>query len=124
MGNNLGNKETMARNIKHYMEKNNVNSVEMCRILNVPQSTFSYWLNARTYPRIDKIEKMAAYFGIPKSFLVEEHIPGLVKEPLSKWTDADMRLLMWFRSLPPEKQRAILIAQDAPEDVISDQDHE
>lgn len=75
MGNNLGNKETMARNIKHYMDITGVSAADMCKVLGVPQSTFSYWLNAKTYPRIDKIEKMANYFGIKKSDLVEEHVP-------------------------------------------------
>lgn len=34
--------------------------------------TFSDWINAKTYPRIDKIELMANYFGIEKSDLVED----------------------------------------------------
>jgi len=34
--------------------------------------TFSDWVNAKTYPRIDKIELMANYFGISKADLVEE----------------------------------------------------
>lgn len=75
MGNNLGNKETMAKNIKRYMDITGVSAADMCKVLGVPQSTFSYWLNAKTYPRIDKIEKMANYFGIKKSDLVEEHVP-------------------------------------------------
>lgn len=75
MGNNLGNKETMAKNIKRYMGITGVSAADMCKVLGVPQSTFSYWLNAKTYPRIDKIEKMANYFGIKKSDLVEEHVP-------------------------------------------------
>lgn len=75
MGNNLGNKETMAKNIKRYMGFTGVSAADMCKVLGVPQSTFSYWLNAKTYPRIDKIEKMANYFGIKKSDLVEEHVP-------------------------------------------------
>lgn len=33
-------------------------------------------------------------------------------------SDKDIRLLTWFRSLPEEKQRAILIAQDAPEELF------
>lgn len=85
MANNLGNKETMAKNIRYYMDLNNVTSKEMCTILKVPTSTFSYWLNAKTYPRIDKIEKMARYFQITKSDLVEERsalpeLPGLSVE--------------------------------------------
>lgn len=30
-------------------------------------------------------------------------------------SEQDLKLLEWFRSLPPEKQRAILFSQDAPE---------
>lgn len=74
MKNNLGNKQTMAKNIKYYMDKNNVTAAEICKVLKVPQSTFSYWLSAKTYPRIDKIEMMANYFGVNKSNLVEEHV--------------------------------------------------
>jgi len=33
-------------------------------------------------------------------------------------TDKDLRFLTWFRSLSPEKQKAILISQDAPEDLF------
>ena len=38
-----------------------------------------------------------------------------VNPPLS---DQDIRLLEWFRSLPEEKQKAILISQDAPEGLV------
>lgn len=33
-------------------------------------------------------------------------------------SDKDMRLLTWFRSLSPEKQKAILVSQDAPEELL------
>ena len=33
-------------------------------------------------------------------------------------SEKDVRLIEWFRSLPPEKQKAILIAQDAPKELI------
>ena len=39
----------------------------------------------------------------------------LVKDSIS---DKDRQLLKWFRSLSQEKQRAILIAQDAPEELL------
>ena len=32
--------------------------------------------------------------------------------------EKDHRLIQWFRSLPPEKQRAILVSQDAPKDLL------
>lgn len=69
---NLGNKEIMANNIRHYMNINNVTQTELCNTLGFKMPTFSDWVNAKTYPRIDKIELMANYFGISKSDLVEE----------------------------------------------------
>lgn len=67
----LGNKEIMAKNIRFYLSKNNVTNTDICKALNFSMSTFSDWIHARTYPRIDKIELMANYFGIEKSDLVE-----------------------------------------------------
>ena len=66
------NKEVMARNIRHYMDKNEVTASDLCKALDIKQNTFSDWVNAKTYPRIDKIERMAQYFHISKAFLVED----------------------------------------------------
>ena len=65
------NKEVMASNIKYYMARQNVNATEVCKALGIKQNTFSDWVNAKTYPRIDKIERMANYFGVTKAHLVE-----------------------------------------------------
>lgn len=69
----LGNKKIMAKNIRHYMAINNVTQTQVCNTLGFKMPTFSDWINAKTYPRIDKIELMANYFGITKADLVEEH---------------------------------------------------
>lgn len=68
----LGNKEIMAKNIRHYLSINNLTQKDICDALGFKAPTFSDWVNAKTYPRIDKIEMMANYFGISKSDLVEE----------------------------------------------------
>ena len=68
----LGNKEIMANNIRFYLSQNGISQTEICQTLGFSMSTFSDWVRARTYPRIDKIELMANYFGIEKSDLVEE----------------------------------------------------
>lgn len=69
---NLGNKEIMSKNIQYYMALHNKSRQEMCTALGVKYTTFTDWVKGNVYPRIDKIELMANYFGIEKSDLVEE----------------------------------------------------
>lgn len=68
---NLGNKEIMAKNILYYMNKYEKNRQDMCEALGVKYTTFTDWVKGNSYPRIDKIELMANYFGISKADLVE-----------------------------------------------------
>lgn len=69
----LGNKEIMARNIQYYMDMYQKTRQDMCDALGVKYTTFTDWVKGNSYPRIDKIELMANYFGISKADLVEEH---------------------------------------------------
>lgn len=46
---------------------------DLSRDLGYPATTVSEWFNALNYPRIDRIERMADYFGIEKSDLIEDH---------------------------------------------------
>lgn len=68
----LGNKKIMASNIRRNLDKLGLNTKEFSNKLDFKYTTVLDWVNAKTYPRIDKIEKMANFFGIEKSELVEE----------------------------------------------------
>lgn len=68
----LGNKEILAINLQRYMKMNHKTRRDISEELNIPYTTVTAWLNGETYPRIDKIELMANYFGINKSDLVEK----------------------------------------------------
>ncbi|RRR34861.1 helix-turn-helix domain-containing protein [Streptococcus suis] len=67
----LGNKEIMAENIKYFMDRKGVDRNQLCADLDLKYMTVSDWINAKSYPRIDKIELLANYFGVSKSDLVE-----------------------------------------------------
>lgn len=69
----LGNKQIMAKNIRKYMELNNMTQTDLCNALGLKFMTVSDWVNAKSYPRIDKIEMMANFFGISKADLVEDN---------------------------------------------------
>ena len=69
---NIGNKETMAKNLKYYIAKSGKDRRELSEMWGFPYSTVTEWINGKKYPRIDRIEIMADYFGILKSDLIEE----------------------------------------------------
>ena len=67
----LGNKEVFAENLKYYIDKSGKDRRELAEEWGFPYSTVTEWINAKKYPRIDRIEIMANYFHILKSDLVE-----------------------------------------------------
>ncbi|MBA5932961.1 helix-turn-helix domain-containing protein [Weissella confusa] len=68
--------EIMSENIKFYLNKNGKTPANLISDLNIKRSTVYNWLNGVSYPRIDKIEAMADYFGVTKADLVERHVDG------------------------------------------------
>ena len=82
----LGNKQVMAQNIKMYMDDKGISRKEFCKRLGFAYSTVTDWLNAEKYPRIDKIEIMANFFGVSKADLVEPHTadPAPAQPPAQK----------------------------------------
>ena len=99
------NREIMARNIKYYLNIKEVSAAEICEALNIKPNTFSYWVNGKSYPRIDKIELMAQYFGISKSDLVEDH--RAKKSVIYALTKEETELVKAYRKASPDTQMAV-----------------
>ena len=72
----LGNKAIMAENIQRLMDSRGIDRNKICADLGLKYTTFTDWVKGNTYPRIDKIELLANYFGVPKSELVENYTDG------------------------------------------------
>jgi len=68
----LGNKQVFSENLKYYMKLYNKDRNKLCKDLGFKYSTLRDWAKGNTYPRIDKIEMLANYFGIQKSDLIEK----------------------------------------------------
>ena len=111
MSNNLGNKQIMAKNILYYMEERNKTRQEMCEALGVKYTTFTDWVKGNSYPRIDKIELMANYFGISKADLVEEHssAPNTAGFQL---VPAEINLLKKYNGLDPYGKEMVDLTLD------------
>lgn len=72
-------KEIFAKNLDHYLTKKGINQTDMAKDLGFPEMTVSNWINANTYPRPDKIQIMADYFGIKRSDLTEEKPENIIE---------------------------------------------
>jgi hypothetical protein len=62
-------------------------------------------MKAKKYPRIDKIEFMANYFGINKSDLIENKNISPTEPKLS---EGEKEILELFRLIPADQQPVVL----------------
>ena len=65
-------KKVFSKNLKYYMELNGKNQRDLMNDLHLSSSTVSNWCTGLKLPRMDKVQKLADYFHINKSDLIEE----------------------------------------------------
>ena len=102
---NIGNKETFAQNLTYYLNISGKEQKEIAEEIDVATSTFNDWVKGKKYPRIDKIEKLANYFKIKKSDLIEDKKNTPEEENLS---EGEKMLLDLFRQIPEDQQQLVL----------------
>lgn len=68
----MTNKNVFATNLKRYMALKGKSRKDLASDLKISYYTVTDWVNGKKYPRMDKVEKLADYFGILKSDLIEE----------------------------------------------------
>ena len=65
-------RKIFAKNLKHYMKRDDVNGVALAKYMGVTSATVSDWTKAKKMPRVDKIKSLANYFRIKMSDLTED----------------------------------------------------
>lgn len=105
---NIGNKETMSKNLKHYIALSGKDRKELAEIWGFPYSTVTEWINGKKYPRIDRIEKMADYFGILKSDLIEEKTSTENPTEYDGVSENKKRLIEYAKTIPEDKVDMII----------------
>lgn len=68
----MDNKNVFAENLNYYMKINGKSRRDICETLGFSYYTFTDWVKGKKYPRMDKVEMLANYFGILKSDLIEK----------------------------------------------------
>ena len=66
----MSNKRTFATNLKKYMALGDKSRKDLANDLGISYYTVTDWVNGKKYPRMDKVEKIADYFGESIDFLI------------------------------------------------------
>ena len=106
-----GNKEVMAKNLRFYMDEKNVTARDISRALHFPYTTIVSWINGENYPRIDKIDAMADYFGVMKSDLIEEKKEPTVKD--DGLSEKQKKFMQFAESVPDDKVDQVIQAMQS-----------
>lgn len=99
-------REVFAINLRYYLERSGKTQKELAEIIGVSSPTMHDWINGKKYPRIDKVEKLADYFGILKSDLIEDK----QKKPATNdgLSEAQIALIEFAKSVPADKAALVL----------------
>lgn len=60
----------MYERFEELLRKRNVTATDVARDTGVPRSTFTDWKKGRSTPKLDKMVRIANYFGVPLEYLV------------------------------------------------------
>ena len=99
----LGNKDVFSRNLSRCIKRTDKTQRELAKAIGVHPATICDWLSGRTYPRMDKLQLIADFFGISKSELVEDNY--VAKETVS---GKEQKLLNLFHTVPEEHRDGLL----------------
>ena len=93
-----------AKNLKYYININNITQAELAKKMNVTPATISNWCNGIKSPRMDKINSLCKLFNINRSDLIEDN-PKKFNINLS---DNEKLLLSKYRQLNKEQQYKVI----------------
>lgn len=112
----LENKKVFARNLKYYIEKEDVLQKDVAVAARVSTGTICDWLSARSFPRMDKLELLARFFNIEISDLIEDrasivqlYLNTEAKEIAKEFfqNEDDFKLYLKIRELSPKDKKII-----------------
>lgn len=114
------NKNIFATNLNNLMRIERKSRKDLSEALGISYFTITAWVNGTKYPRMDKVEMLANYFGVLKSDLIEEKEDSNSMSPLNlqlfgqtnpqppALTEGEEMLLDLFRQIPEDAQKMYL----------------
>ena len=97
---------------------------EIEKAIGLTRGTISKWRNTNLKSYLSYIEKIADYFGVSIAYIfgeTDEKSPSPDEDRLSAF---DAQIIDFVHHLSPEKLRGILLALDAPKELLDALDRE
>jgi len=63
----------MYKKFAELLEKNNMTAYQVSKEIGIATSTLSEWKNGNYTPKIDKLQKIANFFGVTVDYFLEEN---------------------------------------------------
>lgn len=86
------------------LDMNGVKSADVARATGISNMTFSDWKNGKSTPKMDKIEKIAKYFGVTTDYMMGKK----PEVPSASMADDHLELIKLYSSLSEADQKAIM----------------
>ena len=86
------------------LDMNGVKSADVARATGISNMTFSDWKKGKSTPKMDKIEKIAKYFGVTTDYMMgkKSEVPSL------SMADEHFEIIKLYSSLSEADQKAIM----------------
>lgn len=101
-------KKIFSKNLNYYISVNGKQQNEVAKDLGINASTLNMWCNGNSFPGIGKIQKLADYFKIGKSDLLDEKLDSDPIVDARVLADMEtMEMIKKFYSLSVDDRNAI-----------------
>lgn len=64
-------RSVFSRNLSILMNNNGISRRKLCADLSISYTTLASWLDGSKFPRVERLDALARYFGVTKSSLVD-----------------------------------------------------
>ena len=104
-------KRIFANNLKDALNRSGKQQIEVAKAIGVSQQTFNTWCRGIALPRMGKLERLAAYFGMKKSALIDPPARDYTlkvtkaKRPMFVSIESSDNLVKTARIITPEQER-------------------
>ena len=118
------------------LKEHNITTYKVCKDTNITQTSLSSWKTGKSTPKIDKLQKIAAYFNVSLEWLmgntdIRENNSSNLERPVTditakddiKLTNDELNFIKKYRQLPSSVQKLIDNTIETYYDISSKKEH-